>query len=351
MATGKMSASTNLYSGPGTTYDRDNLISNGTNVSVLWREGTYFYIEVNLSGLRQGYVPTGTVTGVTTGSVPTYTPSLALRYVHQDCISFMGPGTNYVPSQDNFSILDRIYYVEGRKQGDFALVEFTSRTTGNRKRAWVQHMKLGTAKPGVPYGRHIYTANRQINEKGEYWYISTPWNGAVGNNKGHLGIDIHRWGSSGMVTGINNEVYAIADGVIVETQDAGINPSTGKPKGNGNCVIIQHTTNTGKTYHSMYCHLASYYKKGSVLAGEAIGIMGTTGNSNNVHLHLAITQDNKGTGMYGYNYDSNGDTQYFNDQGKGYYDTHNIHGSSYMDTRYYSPTKYFTDGVSFINNN
>ena len=338
MATGKMSASTNLYSGPGTTYDRDNLISSGTNVSVLWREGTYFYIEVNLSGLRQGYVPTGTVTGVTTGSVPTYTPSLALRYVHQDCISFMGPGTNYVPSQDNFSILDRIYYVEGRKQGDFALVEFTSRTTGNRKRAWVQHMKLGTSNPGIPYGRHLYTAERIINAAGDRWYLGRKWNDTNSTDLGHLAIDIQRFNGSNKIK--YKDIYSIADGTVVEVNN---NNASGA---NGNYVVIQHSIN-GKTYYSQYCHLSIAFQKTSVLAGEAIGLMGETGRVGTEHVHLCISKHNKGKGNYGYYYtnpsDPNRVSSTFRETGPGYLDWNN--------TRYYNPTKYFAEGPSFISNN
>lgn len=74
------------------------------------------------------------------------------------------------------------------------------------------------------------------------------------------------------------KVFAMRDGEIIQIGNHSIM---------GKYVIIKHSTDK---YYSLYQHLEKiYYNKGTkVKQGQAIGIMGTTGSSTGIHLHLVI---------------------------------------------------------------
>ena len=117
--------------------------------------------------------------------------------------------------------------------------------------------------------------------------------------------DVGKHGSSGMGIDIykdpngDGKIYAIADGEIVERVNecphtsAGEKHKCGEVKSSyGNYIKIRH--NDGS--YSLYAHLQidTLTKKASVKAGEEIAIMGSSGSSTGVHLHLEIfTPDNK----------------------------------------------------------
>lgn len=68
----------------------------------------------------------------------------------------------------------------------------------------------------------------------------------------------------------------------------------------GNFVKIRHNPmfvgGIDESFYSMYCHLKSYddniYMHKFLKYGDKIGIMGNTGNSRGVHLHLMCFQSN-----------------------------------------------------------
>lgn len=85
----------------------------------------------------------------------------------------------------------------------------------------------------------------------------------------HKGIDI---------AGVSNRTISAADnGVVTEA---------GRDGGYGNKVVIDH--NNG--YKTTYAHLSSIKVSvgQTVRSGQAIGIMGTTGDSTGVHLHFEV---------------------------------------------------------------
>lgn len=97
--------------------------------------------------------------------------------------------------------------------------------------------------------------------------------------KHHNGVDI--------VTGKRDEpVLAVANGRVLKAQK-----STAKSGGFGYYVVIRHYIG-GKFYTSLYAHLKEKSFKvkpgDKVSAGQQIGIMGTTGYSTGIHLHLEI---------------------------------------------------------------
>ena len=107
----------------------------------------------------------------------------------------------------------------------------------------------------------------------------------------HHGIDII---SDGHPT---QDVYAVADGVVVSVYNGCSHYSAGEGHscGNtwGNNIQLKHTVN-GTTYYSRYAHLTQnsiVVKVGdSVSAGSKIAKMGSSGSSTAPHLHLEITQ-------------------------------------------------------------
>lgn len=108
----------------------------------------------------------------------------------------------------------------------------------------------------------------------EYGYRTCPVHGP---GEFHSGVDL---GSD------DRRVYSVANGTVVYSGYA--------PDGYGNKVIIHHTVN-GKNYSSLYAHLSSInVQKGqNVTKDTVIGIMGNTGASAGVHLHLTMY-----TGLY-----------------------------------------------------
>lgn len=88
------------------------------------------------------------------------------------------------------------------------------------------------------------------------------------------------------------KIYALRDGEVVQI---------GNHRIMGKYMIIKHSTDQ---YYSLYQHLEKiYHNKGTkVKQGQEIGIMGTTGSSTGIHLHLVI-----GT-SYPINQGANGNT-------------------------------------------
>ena len=94
----------------------------------------------------------------------------------------------------------------------------------------------------------------------------------------HTGIDLIVIGNE------NEEVISIGDGIVSKIyNDDSIW---------GNAVEIEHTKLDGTKIYSFYAHLKDdsiLLEEGmKVLQGQAIGIIGTTGNSTGIHLHFEI---------------------------------------------------------------
>lgn len=79
------------------------------------------------------------------------------------------------------------------------------------------------------------------------------------------------------------KVWAAKGGTVVEVRTAGWNYGYGK------YVIIDH----GNGLRTLYSHLASISVADgeSVVKGQQIGIMGTTGRSTGVHLHFEVIKN------------------------------------------------------------
>lgn len=101
----------------------------------------------------------------------------------------------------------------------------------------------------------------------EYGMRKSPIDGV---RKMHYGVDI----GAG-----KNPTYAVIDGYILHAGPAGTA---------GNMVIIQRKGSDGNNHQYVYMHLDSIaVRQGQMVKkGDVIGIMGETGRSKGVHLHL-----------------------------------------------------------------
>lgn len=329
MATGSIPSGRILYFGPNAAAYQQALVTSQTqSCSVLWKEGSYYCVELS-SPKRRLYIAQSNVNNVS-GTVTSFTPSNITRYITSENYEFyLGPGTTYSEATTRIDFPFEVTYV-GKKENNYALIEYTPAGYSRKYRAWFYASALSSSSrlPGN------YTNGHQINYEGDKWRVSNPWNGLNDENDswtfGHLGIDINRLSSNGYNLEGGN-VYAAEEGNVV---------ASGYQNANGNFVIIKHQ-HAGKEYYSYYLHLNSYLNKSIVGKGEIIAVMGRTGTSSaGVHLHFALADTlNSSGGIFGYYRVNDVKTKFSGD----YLD--------YQGIRYYNPARYFSEGPSFITNN
>lgn len=94
----------------------------------------------------------------------------------------------------------------------------------------------------------------------------------------HTGIDIV------CISKSSPKVCAVASGTVVVAKAGNA--------GYGNYVVIQHLSDEGKRFYTLYAHMVNgsiAVAEGSeVKVGQVLGIMGSTGNSTGAHLHFEI---------------------------------------------------------------
>jgi len=116
-----------------------------------------------------------------------------------------------------------------------------------------------------------------LEEPKQIWYLPTEIGRVTQNPKyGHVALDITSPRGSG------ENIFPVANGVIsgIYTDSAG-----------AKIVTVLHNINNQK-YTSQYVHLSAYasniYVGKPVTINDSLGLMGTTGRSTGVHLHLAV---------------------------------------------------------------
>ena len=130
-----------------------------------------------------------------------------------------------------------------------------------------------------PLGRHMNNSGQFVLPVGGNWSITSHFgyrnDPFTGERKFHEGTDF--------VTDIPNApIYAIADGTVVLSRVEG---------GYGNYIVIQHDETTFSGYGHNQRNLVQVGDR--VTAGQQIAIMGTTGVSTGVHLHLNIMMNTR----------------------------------------------------------
>lgn len=111
----------------------------------------------------------------------------------------------------------------------------------------------------------------------QIWYLPTEMGYVTQNpHYGHVALDI------GSPRGSAENIFPVANGIIsgIYTDSAG-----------AKIVTVLHNID-GKKYTSQYVHLSTYasniYVGKEVTINDSLGLMGTTGRSTGVHLHLAV---------------------------------------------------------------
>ncbi len=118
------------------------------------------------------------------------------------------------------------------------------------------------------------------------FYITSKWwnvrtNPVTGQTEIHRGLDI--------ATGGNDAVYSMLTGIV---------HSLGTSSSRGNWIIIKDNNPSSSTYGyaTLYMHLRDLpivNQGDSVVAGQQVGVEGTTGQSTGIHLHVEMQDLNR----------------------------------------------------------
>lgn len=138
----------------------------------------------------------------------------------------------------------------------------------------VNNNTLTLQEIGLPTLKNTEATNQAPKQT---WYLPTQ-TGYITQNPhyGHVALDI------GSYRGSSENIFPVANGKIssIYTDGAG-----------AKIVTVLHNIN-GKKYTSQYVHLSSYanglYVGKEVTINDSLGLMGTTGNSTGIHLHIAV---------------------------------------------------------------
>ncbi len=106
----------------------------------------------------------------------------------------------------------------------------------------------------------------------------------------HKGIDIFTWPFGWKkMDNLEAEVRAAAPGTIILKSDGNFDRSCGFNSNNWNAIYVRHADNSVAWYgHMKNGSLTSKVVGDSVVTGEKLGIIGSSGNSTGPHLHFEI---------------------------------------------------------------
>jgi len=174
--------------------------------------------------------------------------------------------------------VDAIYDEEERTNA--AIDKLVAELEAERRRAEEEAAAANAAAGGGGGGGAVSSGAGSANATGSfmfpvasYVYISSRFGERVhpitGELKNHNGMDI--------ASNMGTTVYAADGGTVVLAEWYG---------GYGNCIMIDH----GNGYKTLYGHLSyiGVYEGQAVNQGDAIGQVGSTGNSTGPHLHFEV---------------------------------------------------------------
>ncbi|MFT3745087.1 MAG: peptidoglycan DD-metalloendopeptidase family protein [Pyrinomonadaceae bacterium] len=114
------------------------------------------------------------------------------------------------------------------------------------------------------------------------------------NGYNHAGIDIFTWPFSWKKVDDNSvEIRAAAPGTIIFKSDGNFDRNCAFGNGDWNAVYVRHGDNSVAWYgHMKNGSLTSKIVGDTVVAGEKLGIVGSSGNSTGPHLHFELYNAN-----------------------------------------------------------
>lgn len=106
----------------------------------------------------------------------------------------------------------------------------------------------------------------------------------------HRGIDYYLWPFSwNMVESDAVKIVAAADGVIIGKNEGNTDQSCSFNSNQWNAVYVQHADGSRSWYGHMKKNSVTTKQVGdNVVAGEYLGIVGSSGNSSGPHLHFEV---------------------------------------------------------------
>ena len=155
MATGFVTNFTSVYYGPSTSIFPSNNSSVGPNetVDILWREGSWFYIEYQAGSYRKRmYILADAVSNIT-GTYSFYSPTRATRFVGRGSSTYNGPSSSTYATAGSVEDYEQVTLFGEKIENGYALIEYNV-SGGQKKRAWFPFDNLGVAK-GVDTGAAI----------------------------------------------------------------------------------------------------------------------------------------------------------------------------------------------------
>ena len=151
MATGYVTDFTSVYYGPSTSTFPSNNSSVGPNetVDILWREGSWFYIEYQAGSYRKRmYILASAISNIT-GTYSFYSPTRVTRYVGRAASTYNGPGTSGYATAGSVENYEQVTLFSEKIENNFGLIEYSISGT-QKKRAWFPVGNLGVAKGLIP---------------------------------------------------------------------------------------------------------------------------------------------------------------------------------------------------------
>jgi hypothetical protein len=155
--------------------------------------------------------------------------------------------------------------------------------------SWPVRKRPGLADPNVDGISNFVDQNPAFPNQLLDWNCGTrTYDQASGYN--HKGIDIFSWPFSWKKMDNNEvEIVAAAPGTIILKSDGNFDRNCGFGAGNWNAVYVRHADNSVAWYgHMKNGSLISKAVGDTVVTGERLGVVGSSGNSTGPHLHFEL---------------------------------------------------------------
>ncbi|MPM28696.1 hypothetical protein SDC9_75223 [bioreactor metagenome] len=143
--TARTTTNATIYFGPDTTKYPSITSLNSANITILWKEGSFYYAETS-SPKRRFYIQTSKVTNITGGTPPSPSIVTSIRYTATSGVTRLGPDSSYVET-GRLTHPEGMYFLVGNKSATHAMVEYRVSGTAQWKRAWFEHSRMVEALP------------------------------------------------------------------------------------------------------------------------------------------------------------------------------------------------------------